>query len=288
MKLALHANPRNPEAFRLARRVLEAVGDRAEVVLSDEAQGLAPDRPSTPWEKLRADLLVAVGGDGTFLYAMRRTAVPLFPVNAGTLGVLAEVDGRSPDLERAVGRILERRYFVEERAKLSAEVGARALPDAANEYVLHAGPVGRMGAFDVALDGRPLATVRADGLIVATPTGSTAYALSASGPIVEPEVDAVVLLSLAPFRAEPRALVLGGLRSIRLRPSRAGGSYTVLVDGEAEGTVEVGESLTVYRSPRRAALVRFDASFFDRLRGKRILPWAEEEPLRAPDVPPPP
>jgi NAD+ kinase len=276
MKLAVHANPHKPTAVELARRTLERVGDRAEVVLTDEAAAVDPARPHVAWEKLDAEVLVAIGGDGTFLHALRRTPVPLLPFNAGTLGVLAEVDARiAPAREAAVDRLLEGRYFLEERTKLGAEIAASPLPDATNEYLVHATQVGKMGAFEIAFDGRPAGTIRADGLIVATPTGSTAYALSSLGPIVEPDVDALVLTAIAPFRVEARAVVLGGLRTVRIRSLRPGGSCVVLPDGDGEHPLGPQQAVTVYRSPNRASLVRFGASFFDRLRGKRILPWIE-------------
>ena len=289
MRLALHANPNKPGAPVLARRTLELVGDRAEVVLSEELGALIPGHPRAAWDRLQADVLVVIGGDGTFLHALRRSSLPLLPVNAGTLGVLAEVDGRSgTELETAVGQLLAGRYFLEERTKLAAELGGRPLPDAANEYVVHATQVGKMGVFEIAFDGRRAGTIRADGLIVATPTGSTAYALSSLGPIVEPEVDGIVLTAIAPFRVEARAVVLGGLRTVRIRSLRPGGTTVVLPDGDGEHPLAPGESATIFRSPRRASLVRFGTSFFDRLRGKRILPWSEEEDAGDHAVLPPP
>jgi NAD+ kinase len=278
MKLALHANPGKPGAPELARRVLGLIGGRAEVVLSDELGALLPDQSRASWDGLQAELLIAIGGDGTFLHALRRTSLPLLPVNAGTLGVLAEVDGRSPsELESAVEQLLAGRYFLEERTKLAAELGGTPLPDATNEYVVHATQVGKMGVFEIAFDGRRAGTIRADGLIAATPTGSTAYALSSLGPIVEPEVDGIVLTAIAPFRVEARAVVLGGLRTVRIRSLREGGSTVVLPDGDGEHPLGPGDAVTIFRSPRRASLVRFGTAFFDRLRGKRILPWSEEE-----------
>jgi len=291
VRIGLHANPHRPVAVELARQILAAVAGRGEVVLSEETRGVDPALPSAPWASLSADVLVAVGGDGTFLHALRRTSIPLLPVNAGTLGVLAEVDGRSPPaMESAVERLLEGRYFLEERTKLAAEIGAKSLPDAANEYVVHATQVGKMADFELRFDGRPAGTIRADGLIVATPTGSTAYALSSLGPIVEPEVDAMVLTAIAPFRVEARAVVLGGLRTVRIRSLRPGGGCVVLPDGDGEHALGPREAVTIFRSPRRASLVRFGASYFDRLRGKRILPWTEEEGEGGPGavLPPPP
>ncbi len=287
MRLGLHANPRKPDAVRLARRALELVGDRATVVLSDELQSVQPQLEHADWPELRADLVVVIGGDGTFLHALRHTALPVVPVNAGTFGVLAEVNGRSPkELETAVHRLVEGHYFLEERTKLAAEIDGTPLPDVSNEYVVHATPVGRMGHFELTFDARRAGTVRADGLIVATPTGSTAYALSSAGPIVEPEVDGVVLTAIAPFRAEARAVVYGGLRTLKIR-SLDDAAAVVLADGEGEHRLGQHDAVTVYRSPRRASLVRFGASFFDRLRGKRILPWSDDrDPGSDAGVPP--
>lgn len=288
MRIAVHANPKKPAALEMARRFLDLVGDRAELVLSEELAETESRVAGAPWEKLGAEVVVAIGGDGTFLRALGRTPLPLLPVNAGTLGVLAEVDGRRPkELEATVDRLLARRYFVEERTKLAAELDGAALPDAMNEYLVHATQVGKMGLFELAFDGSSAGTVRADGLILATPTGSTAYALSSLGPIVEPEVDGFVLTTIAPFRVQARALVLGALRTVRIRSRRPGGSCVVLVDGDGERALPEGGSLTVYRSPRRASLIRFGTSFFDRLRGKRILPW-NEEPDRGGDAVLPP
>jgi len=278
VKLALHANPNRPAALALARETLAALAGRAEIVLSEEIASVDPGRAHAAWETLAADLLIAIGGDGTFLHALRRTALPLLPVNAGTLGVLAEVDTRVPGaLTAALERLLAGRYFLEERTKLGAELDGVALPDATNEYVVHATQVGRMAEFEIAFDGRPAGTIRADGLIVATPTGSTGYALSSLGPIVEPDVDALVLTAIAPFRVEARAVVLGGLRTVRIRSLRPGTSCVVLPDGAGEHPLGAQAAVTIFRSPRRASLVRFGASFFDRLRGKRILPWSEED-----------
>jgi NAD+ kinase len=240
---------------------------------------------------MRAEVLVAIGGDGTFLYTLRRSQVPLLPINAGTVGVLAELGAPRPkEVEAAVERLLAGFYHVEERMKLASEIDHTPLPDATNDVVLHAARVGRMARFEVSVDGEPAGLIRADGVIVASPTGSTAYSLSSFGPIVDPGLDALVLTSIAPFRAEARALVLEPLRTVRLRPVGPEYGSVVLVDGQAETPMPPGATLTVYRSPRRARIVRFGASFLSRLRGKGILPWTEEatEVARTDaDVPPP-
>lgn len=277
MKLGLTANPQKASALALARHVLEHVGDRAEVELSDEVRSVAPDRPHRPLEAMRTDALITIGGDGTFLYTMRRSDVPLLPINAGTVGVLAEVTaGADRALDGAVDRLIEGRYHIEERMKLAAQLGSSPLPDAVNEYVAHAAHVGKMGRFEIAFDSEVVGRIQADGLILATPTGSTGYSLSSLGPIVDPDLDAIVVTTIAPFRSEARALVVDPLRTIQLRAIDHGPGAVVIADGEGERPMPAQGSLTVYRSPRRARLVRFGARYFHRLRGKRILPWNEE------------
>ncbi len=285
------ANPRKPVALDLAGRIVAQVGARADLVISDEVPSVGPDLPHAPVESMRPDVLVAVGGDGTFLYTLGRSQVPLLPINAGTVGVLAELGAHRPrEVEAAVERLLGGFYHVEDRMKLAAEVDHHPLADATNDVVLHAAHVGRMARFSVDVDGEPAGRIRADGVIVATPTGSTAYSLSSFGPIVDPALDALVLTSIAPFRAEARALVLESLRTIRLRALEPDRGSVTIVDGQSETPLPAGGTLTIYRSPRRARIVRFGASFLYRLRGKGILPWTEEateEPARDADVPPP-
>ena len=278
MRFGLTANPRKPFAVELARRAVQLIGDRAEVRMSDETSGAAPQIPHQPLEELDVDVLMAIGGDGTFLYALRRSEAPLLPINAGTVGVLAEVEASRPnEFEGAIERLLKGFYFVEERMKLAALVGNTPLPDATNDFVLHTAQVGKMGLFEIAFDGHVAGQLRADGLIVASPTGSTAYSLSSLGPIVDPGLDAIVLTSIAPFRIEARAIVVEPLRTVRLRPLESVRGAVVIGDGQDEYPVPPESALTVYRSPRRATLVRFGSRFFQRLRGKRILPWSETD-----------
>lgn len=277
MKLGLTANPKKPNAIDLVRRVLARIGDRAELELSDDIASAAPDRPHASLERMRPDVLIAIGGDGTFLYALRRSEVPLLPINAGTVGVLAEITATlDAALAAAIDRLIEGHYHIEERMKLAAEIGASPLPDAVNEYVVHAAQVGKMGLFEIAFDTEVVGRIQADGIILATPTGSTGYSLSSLGPIVDPDLDAIVVTTIAPFRIEARALVVDPLRTVRLRAIDIGRAAVTIPDGQETHVVPPGGSVTIYRSPRRARLVRFGDRYFDRLRGKRILPWTEE------------
>ena len=290
MRIGLTAHPTKPAALDLLRRTVERVGDRADLVLSDEVAHVVPTLPHQPLDAMHPEVLIAIGGDGTFLYAMRRCDAPLLPINAGTVGVLAEIEAQRPaELDGALDRLLHGRYFLEERMKLGGQMGVDPLPDAVNDLVLHAAQVGKMGLFEIAFDDHVVGRVQADGIIVASPTGSTGYSLSLLGPIVDPTLDAIVLTAIAPFRIEARAIVVDPLRTVRLRSVEPSRPAVVIADGQEEFPLPPTTTVRVYRSPRRAKLIRFGSRYFDRLRGKRILPWSDgesdEEAPRHADLP---
>ncbi len=293
MKIAITANPEKPAALELVRRTIALIGDRAEIVISDDPRlTVDPGLPRSGLSEVAADAIIAIGGDGTYLAALQRTNVPLLAVNVGTVGVLAEVDGRDASrYEAAIGRLLQGYYFVEERMKLAVQAAGTSMPDATNEVVIHSGRPARMGGVDIALDGRPVGRRQADGVILATPTGSTGYALSALGPIVETGVEGIVIVAIAPFRAVARATVVDPLHTITVRPRNMAGASLAVIDGQVEARVPSGGAVLAYRSPRRARFIRFGATNLSRLRGKGILPWIEapEEKEGSPhaDVPPP-
>ncbi|MGI0132035.1 MAG: NAD(+)/NADH kinase [Thermoplasmata archaeon] len=293
MRIALTANPQKPAALDLARRGIARLDGRADLVLAEEtADAIRSDLPRAPLEAIDADVLVAIGGDGTFLAALQRTRLPLLPVNAGTFGFLAEVDaGAGPSFEEALDRLLEGRYLLEERMKLASAVGADNFPDATNEVVVHTSQVAKMRLFEIGVDGGVIGRLRADGIILATPTGSTSYALSTQGPILDPTIEAIVITAVAPFQTAPRAVVVDPLRSVSVRLVLPDKDGTVVIDGHHEAKVPGGTIVTAYRSPRHALFVRFGSHFFRQLKGKGVLPWAadagEEDAPDDADLPPP-
>ncbi len=292
MRIGLHANPGRPRALDLARRAIARLDGKAEAVLSSETAAAlrVSDLPAAPLEELRADVLLAIGGDGTFLLCVQKSSIPLLPVNGGTVGFLAEVEGDRPsEFDAAVDRVVRGEYALEERMRIAAQVDGVHLADAINEVVVHSSQVAKMRFFEVAIDGTRVGRVRADGMLVATPNGSTSYSMSAGGPIVDPTLEAMIVTSLAPFPAVARAVVLDPLRTvgIRLLPEKEG---IVVVDGRVEAPLRAGGEVLCYRSARKALFVRIAPQYFRKLRGKNILPWLESDgapdPPESDDVPP--
>lgn len=234
-------------------------------------------------EKLatRADLVIAVGGDGSMLYAARRLAerkVPLLGINRGRLGFLADISPES--MLPAVDEILAGRYLLERRLLLEARIhrGRRVLHRglALNDVVVKRHDTGRMLEYETALDGRYVNTHLGDGYIVATPTGSTAYALSCGGPIVEPGLGALVLAPICPHTLSERPLVVPSERvaELRLREGQADRA-DVTCDGEIVGHIGPGDTLRVQAAAERLELIHPTGyDYYATLRGK--LRWGRD------------
>ncbi|EQD71105.1 ATP-NAD/AcoX kinase, partial [mine drainage metagenome] len=146
-EIGILANPTKPRAVALAAELGDRLAPRARVVYADEtAERIGGGRPHAPLADLGAEVVVAVGGDGTFLHAARSTRSPILPINAGTVGVLAELHGDSPTVvEETVDRLLTRRYSIEARLRLAVRLSGAVLPDATNEITIHDPAMGRMG-----------------------------------------------------------------------------------------------------------------------------------------------
>jgi NAD+ kinase len=217
------------------------------------------------------DVAVSLGGDGTMLRSVDAVAdhrVPVIGVNLGHLGYLTEVDPSK--LLVALKRFLAGSYQLSERMRLDVAIdsvsssapGSGSSP-ALNEAVLGKTPTGQIVHVDVLIDGEPFTTYHADGLIVSTPTGSTAYAWSAGGPLISPDYAALLLAPVAPHMLFDRALVLPPTASVRLEVS-GDRPAALSIDGRSVGVLEAGDAITCTAAPEPARLVTFDPrSFLD-------------------------
>jgi NAD+ kinase len=221
----------------------------------------------------RADLVVAIGGDGTLLHAARNVAarkVPLVGINRGRLGFLTDV---SPDhMLDALDAILAGDYLDERRLMLAASLDHAAGVElfALNDIVLQRGDTGRLLDFTTQVDNTYVNTHRGDGLIVATPTGSTAYALSCGGPIIQPNVDALVMVPICPHTLSDRPLVLPSSSTIRVTLDNAGGSEAhVVCDGEPLARMSPTDVLTINLAKQAVTLLHpRDYNYYELLRSK--------------------
>lgn len=232
-----------------------------------------------------ADLMIAVGGDGTILYAaglLRDTEPPLLGVNRGRLGFLADV---SPDeMLSSVDRILAGDYSSESRLLLRATIagadGGKRTASALNDVVLQRRETGRMVDFETRIAGRYINTHAGDGLVVATPTGSTAYALSCGGPIIEPGLDAVVLVPICPHTLSDRPIVVSAQHEIEVVALERGDTKAeVIIDGRSIGELEPDDRLSISASPQRITLIHPPGhDYYEILRSK--LHWGRDSRVR--------
>lgn len=227
------------------------------------------------------DFAIVVGGDGTFLDVARSTVdyeVPILGINLGRLGFLTDV---SPDLMLdTLNEILADNYQCEERNLLHVQIrldGELLFEQIAfNDVVLHKNDSPRMVEFETFVDDRFLSSQRSDGLIIATPTGSTAYSLSAGGPIVDPTLDVMTLVSINPHTMSHRPVVVSGNSHIRLKPhENCNGTASIICDGQISFQISAGYETIVTRHPKFIKMVHpKDHDHYELLRAK--LNWGQK------------
>lgn len=228
----------------------------------------------------QVDVLLVLGGDGTMLRASRaacQTGVPIFGINLGGLGFLT--DTHQELMKRALTRLfagehqLERRMMVEATVK-PARGGRPWTATGLNDAVIHAHDRSRVVAIDVGIGRTPIGTLVADGLIVATPTGSTAYSLSAGGPIVRPTIEALITTPISPHTLAFRPLLIGADESVRARVRAGHAPAAITVDGQLSRQLQTSDEVVIRRAKTHVNLLVLErGSFYGVLRAK--FGWAE-------------
>jgi NAD+ kinase len=263
----------------LRRRGLEPILDEG-ALQARGVSGQVPFRPGDP-----CDLLVVLGGDGTLLSTARsNTAVPILGVNLGNLGFLTEV-GRG-ELYPALVQVLAGRYHLEQRSLLEVELrpadGATHSFRVLNDAVITKSALARIIELTLRVDGHLVARFRSDGLILSTPTGSTAYNLSAGGPILSPLLPVAVLTPICPHALSLRPIVVPDDSAIEVTLETRREEVYLTLDGQEGTSLGFGDKVHITRSAASARLVKIgERSFYDNLRGK--LRWGG---LNGGDAPP--
>jgi NAD+ kinase len=283
MRVAIVCKPRKEELVRLLPELIVWLRQHDYDPLLDLEGGQyttaapAVDRAEMP--SAAPDLVIVLGGDGTLLSVARifaSSGTPILSVNLGFLGFLTEV--RLADLYPTLESWCRDCHVIDARVMLHAELwrkgAVHSSHEALNEVVVSKGDIARMGNFAVELDGKSVARFRADGVIVSTPTGSTAYTLAANGPILTPDVDAMVVTPICPHLLTLRPIVVPGDASLIVRVEGIPNQALLTVDGQKAIMLHVGDEVRCQRSSFTVNLVRMSESgFFEALRSK--LSWGE-------------
>lgn len=265
MKIGIATHSRIKNADIIAKEVLDFLSKENDVVLDKEA-GEILGHAGVPLPRMDVDILVTVGGDGTILKALRETEAKILGINAGVVGFLTEVS--LGEIIEKLKMMLEGRYIVDKRMKLRVELNGKRLKDCTNEAVIHTSHIAKMRHFDIYIDGNPAADIRADGIIVATPTGSTCYAMSAGAPIIDPRVNAIVTVPLAPFKLSARPLVVPAESRIKIKSRAPGRPCLLVLDGQEEIGMKGNDEVELTASESYAEFIRFDEDFYKRVEEK--------------------
>lgn len=282
-RIGVATKPSKPEAEPVLRNLIAWLRERGrEVVLDREAAAIVPGAgPGLPRDEVVAwaDLVIVLGGDGTILSVARLIGsreVPILGVNLGGLGFLTEItlDELFPTLEA----VLRNEFDVSRRLTLTARVLRGGEPiasyEALNDAVITKTALSRIVDLETHVNGEYVATFRADGLIVSTPTGSTAYCLAAGGPIIYPSLPAVVIIPICPHTLTNRPLVLPDSAVVEIIQGSAGEDVHLTVDGQVGVGLRHRDVVALKRSGRTIALIKSPKlNYFELLRTK--LKWGE-------------
>jgi NAD+ kinase len=277
-RIGIVANLRKPHVTNVATSIVRLVEQRgATVSVQDRLAALiGRDDLALPLESYpgKVDIVFVLGGDGTLLGVARRLAahrIPLLGINLGHLGFLSESEPE--DMEEAVSRVLKGNYYLEKRLMIEADVlrnGKRLKKYIAlNDVNIGKGALGRMVTLQVYVDDMYLDQYVGDGLIVSTPTGSTAYSLSCGGPIVSPQINVILITPICPHTLSARPVVVSDEQQIRIEVSATHSDVGISIDGQEGMRLEDGDRVVVRESSHFTTLVKWrERGFFDVLRAK--------------------
>ncbi|RLF60135.1 MAG: sugar kinase [Thermoplasmata archaeon] len=257
MKWGLVCKP-SKKSFAVGEKVYELVGD----MLAEHkvAEHLGIKGYSIEEVGKGADAIIVVGGDGTILMTLQHTTKPIFPINTGRIGFLAEIEPKHAS--DALQQILRGDYQVEDRMKLEARTDADRLPSAANEIVIHASQVGKILPIKLYVDGILTQSFYGDGLIVATPMGSTSYALAVGGPVVDPTLNVFVIAPIAPFRHIATSRVISSDKTLRIKVEKAA---QIVIDGMHVHDLGPRQCVEIEESGEKARFIKVNDNFYHKV-----------------------
>lgn len=226
----------------------------------------------------KVELIISLGGDGTLLRAARLAAstdIPVFGVNLGGLGFLTQIG--IDDLEKSLEKLYQEKYFLDERMMLDCLIKRREKEikklTALNDVVIGKGAFARIICLATYVNNDYVITYSADGLVVSTSTGSTAYSLSAGGPIVNPNINSIILTPICPHTLSARPLIIGENDQVRITLESSEEEVMVTIDGQEGFTLEPNDEVIIKKSDHKARLITFkEKSFYAILREK--LRWS--------------
>jgi len=272
--VGLVCRPNRPEIDPIANQVAEfLLSKKLDVQLDLGSCNIKSNKVvPTPIEEMDVDFVVTIGGDGTILYTLSKLddrGTPLFCINRGFVGFLTEADTDSA--VSALEKVLDGKCVIETNVNLSSGVGDRKFEEALNEVYVVSKIPGRLLTFKVFLDRVQVDYGRADGAMLATPVGSSAYALAAGGSILAPDVNGFIFVPVCPPRFELKSIVIPDSSTLELELMKPGAHGLAIVDGQTQWDVKPLETVWIRKSDLVSRFIRLYDNYYDRL-NTRLVP----------------
>ena len=264
-RYGIYTNIHVRNAVKYTQEVIDALQGQTYFVDSDIAGVMGI--PGVPLQDMDVDIVVVVGGDGTLLRALQHTDAKVIGINGGSVGFLAEID--HDHIREGIDRLLREDYIVETRFRLNCWYDGQYLTPSVNEAVVHTASVAKIRHFKVYVDDVLASELRADGLIISTPTGSTCYAMSLGAPYMDPKVKALMVVPMAAYKFNSRPFVVPATSKITVE-NVMDKECLIVLDGQEEYRMDGCSKVDFMLSDRKARFIRYDTDFYSRVRDKLV------------------
>jgi NAD+ kinase len=257
------------ESLKVARDIEKYLTKKDVATCFDDwnAKKVGFDGRACPIQDFDTDLILVLGGDGAILKTVEligNKKIPILGINFGKMGFLTEI--KKNEWKDALDRILKDNFKVEKRNKIEILIDGKKIGNALNEAVVMTSEPVKMLNLKVFVDEHTAELVRADGIIISTPTGSTAYSMSAGGPIMDPEVSAFIITSICPFKMGVRSFVVPQKSKIKVMAAEPKKEALLVIDGEHRTNVSPKSEVLVRQSKEKAYFIKLDGDFYKRIR----------------------
>ncbi|MFQ5887757.1 MAG: NAD(+)/NADH kinase [Candidatus Hydrothermarchaeales archaeon] len=269
MRVLIVAKEGHENAMKLSKEISDFLESKGVKVCFDRvtAEKLGIEN-MVELKDANANFVLVLGGDGTILWTESKLdgRLPIFGINFGSTGFLTEVGYM--DWKGALERILKNEFSIEERSKIRVKVNGDKIGDALNEAVVKSSLPVEMLHLEILVDGEVAEVVRSDGIIISTPTGSTAYSMSAGGPIVDPRVDAFIITSICPFKLGARSMVVPSNSKVSIRLVKPKKEAMLVIDGELRKELSFDDMITFELSDKKTSFIKLEKDFYDRVKDR--------------------
>ncbi|MEM0139263.1 MAG: NAD(+) kinase [Ferroplasma sp.] len=266
MKIGIIARINCHSCIRIARRILELIPETWDIQLESKLAN-AVGRKGISFKDIDADIIIVIGGDGTILKTAQLSHGKILGINVGGLGFLSEVE--IGNVEESIYSLINGNYKTYDVMKLDVFINGVFFGRGINDVVIHTARISKIRKFSVYINDRFMENTSADGIIVATPIGSTSYSYSAGGPILIPSLKAMVISYIAPFGSRLRPIVCPDTSKITVKIIGKFSSL-VIIDGQREAVVNDSDLIDIKVSSETLTFIELKNSFYDRLREKLI------------------